>query len=183
MSWRKINHSLHRDIGFLCIGLTLLYAISGVAVNHITHDFNPSYKIVKQTASVTPVPKGTNPDMELVSKILGELEEYGKFKNVAMISPDNMRIFVEGNTIDVQLSTGSVLQEKVAKRPLLFELNYLHLNKPKQTWTIAADIYAVLLGFLAVSGLFMIRKKTLRRGIILTAAGFMIPVFFLIYLL
>lgn len=183
MNWRKINNALHRDIGFLCIGLTLLYAVSGVAVNHITHDFNPSYKIVKEETAVSPVPAETNPDMELVSRILDELGETGSFKNVAMLSPDLMRIFVEGNTIDVQLSTGKTIQEKVTRRPVLFELNYLHLNKPKKSWTVAADIYAVMLGFLAVSGFFMIRRKTLKRGLVLTAAGFAVPLFYLIYLL
>jgi len=183
MNWRRINYILHRDIGFLCIGLTLIYAVSGVVVNHISHDFNPSYTIKKIPAEVSPYPKGTPPDMNMVSKILSELDEYGKFNNVAMITPDQMRIFVEGNTIDVTLSSGKVIQEKVTRRPVLFEMNYLHLNKPKKAWTYVADIYAVLLGFLAVSGLFMIRKKTMRRGLVLTAAGFLIPIGFLIYLL
>lgn len=183
MNWRKINYILHRDIGFLCIGLTLLYAVSGVVVNHVSHNFNPSYKIERSTKQISPVPSGTTPDMNLVHGILSELGETGEFKNVAMTSPGNMRIFVEGNTIDVALKTGNVSMEKVERRPILFELNYLHLNKPKKSWTIAADIYAVLLGFLAISGLFMIRKKTLKRGILLTTAGFAIPVFFLIYLL
>ena len=44
MNWRRINHALHRDIGFLCVGLTLLYALSGIAVNHM-HDWNANYSI------------------------------------------------------------------------------------------------------------------------------------------
>jgi len=183
MNWKKINYILHRDIGFLCIGLTLLYAISGVVVNHISHDFNPSYKIEKITSQVSPAPKGAVPDMVMVKSVLTELEEYGKFKNVAFISPDNIRIFVEGNTIDYFLSSGTVVQEKVQKRPFLYELNYLHLNKPKKSWTYAADIYAILLGFLAISGLLMIRKKTIKRGVILTAIGFIIPIGYIIFLL
>ena len=51
MSWRQWNSVLHRDIGFLCIGLTLVYAISGVAVNHIG-DWNPSYTVINQTFEV-----------------------------------------------------------------------------------------------------------------------------------
>ena len=183
MNWRKINYILHRDIGFLCIGLTLLYVISGIAVNHISHDFNPSYKIVKEKAMVTPVSEGTAPDMTLINSILMQLDEKGAFKNAAMLSPGVIRIFTEGNTIDVNLATGEAAQEKYTRRPFLYELNYLHLNKPKKSWTIAADIYAVLLGFLAISGFFMIRKKTMKRGLILTAAGFAIPVTFLFLLL
>ena len=35
MKWRKWNIIIHRDLGYLCFGLTILYVISGVAVNHI----------------------------------------------------------------------------------------------------------------------------------------------------
>ena len=42
-----------------------------------------------------------------------------------------------------------------------------------------ADIYAVALGFLAVSGMLMMRGKTLRRGVVLTAIGFILPLLFL----
>jgi hypothetical protein len=44
MKWRKWNIIIHRDLGYLCFGLTILYVISGVAVNHI-HEWNPTYKI------------------------------------------------------------------------------------------------------------------------------------------
>ena len=33
----------------------------------------------------------------------------------------------------------------------------LHLNRGKKAWTYVADTYAVILLYLAVSGLFMIR--------------------------
>ncbi len=54
MSWRRWNYVLHRDIGFLCIGLTLLYAISGVAVNHIAQ-WNPSYRVERVETNIGPV--------------------------------------------------------------------------------------------------------------------------------
>jgi hypothetical protein len=183
MNWKRINYILHRDIGFLCIGLTLLYAISGVVVNHISHSFNPSYKIEHTATKVNPVTEGTVMDMEVVNDILSQLKENRKFKNVVMMAPDQMRIFVEGNTIDVTLSTGEVQMEHLTKRFLLYELNYLHLNKPKKAWTYIADVYAVLLGFLAISGLFMIRKKTMRRGLVLTGIGFAIPIVYLLFIL
>jgi hypothetical protein len=183
MNWRKLNFAIHRDLGYLCIGLTLLYAISGVAVNHITPNFNPSYKIVKEQTKVAPAPQDIAPDMNFVQKVLKDIEEFGRFKNVVMLDPDNMRIFVEGNTIDVQLSTGNVQQEKVSRRPILFELNYLHLNKPKGLWTYFADVYAVFLGLLAITGLLMLKGKHFVRGIVLTVTGVVVPVIFLLYLL
>lgn len=179
MTWRRINHVLHRDIGFLCIGMTLIYVISGVAVNHITHQFNPSYSIKKGEASVRPVVENAVPDMAMVTDILDQLHENGKLKNVAMLTPGNLRIFVEGNTIDVELATGKVQQEKVKQRPLLFQVNYLHLNKPKGGWTYLADAYAILLGVLAITGILMIRGKNRTRGLALTFIGFLVPIVYL----
>lgn len=183
MKWRKLNSILHRDIGYLCIGLTLIYAVSGVAVNHISHQFNPSYSIKKVPARVVPLPTDTSPDMKMVEDILSQLGETAAFKNVAMLSPGKLRIFVEGNTIDVELASGAVMQERVDRRPLLYEINSLHLNKPKKIWTYAADIYAVLLAALAITGIFMIRGKNKTRGTVLTLIGFVIPLVFIFFYL
>ncbi len=41
MAWRRVLVGLHRDIGFLILGLTLVYGVSGIAVNH-RHHWNPN---------------------------------------------------------------------------------------------------------------------------------------------
>ncbi|KAB2892246.1 MAG: hypothetical protein F9K32_00635 [Desulfobulbaceae bacterium] len=183
MHWRKLNHLLHRDIGYLCIGLTIIYAISGVVVNHTSHGFNPSYTIEKSTAEVPPLQRDRQPDAAYVDQVLLALGETAKLKNVAMLSPRTIRIFVEGNTLDVNLDTGQVQQERVKRRPLLFEVNYLHLNKAKGLWTWLADIYAIALLILALTGLLMIRGASRWRGLILTGAGFVFPVLYLLTML
>ena len=180
MNWRKWNYLLHRDIGYLCIGLTLVYAISGIAVNHISPGFNPSYSIEKSTGAVTPLPAGGKPDMQYIKSVLKELNEPGAYKNAALVSPGTIRIFVEDNTLDVQLATGQVAMERIHRKPILYEVNYLHLNKAKGSWTWLADVYGVALCLLALTGLLMIRGKQKKRGILLTAMGFLLP---LIYLL
>lgn len=180
MNWRKWNYFLHRDLGYLCIGLTLIYAISGIAVNHISPGFNPSYNIEKSTVVITPLSAGSTPDMKFIQSVLEEIGEQGVYKNAALVSPGTIRIFVEGNTLDVQMETGQVTMEKIRRKPILYEANYLHLNKAKGSWTWLADIYGVALFLMAVTGLLMVRGKQKRRGIVLTAMGFLIP---LIYLL
>jgi len=181
MKWRRLNYILHRDIGYLCIGLTLIYAVSGIVVNHISHSFNPSYTIEHSETTIEPVSKETKPDMALVDSILQQLGEKGAFKNVALLAPGKLRIFVEGNTIDVNLSNGEVKQEKVARRPILFEVNFLHLNKAKGIWTWIADGYAVLLVVLTITGFLMIRKNSRVRGLVLTGLGFVVPLVFLFF--
>ena len=44
MNLAKFNRVTHRDIGYLIAGLTIIYAISGIALNH-KHDWNPNYII------------------------------------------------------------------------------------------------------------------------------------------
>ena len=45
--WRKWNNILHRDIGYIIVGLTLVYGVSGIAVNH-TADWNPNYTVERE---------------------------------------------------------------------------------------------------------------------------------------
>lgn len=179
MGWRRWNHALHRDFGYFCIGLTIIYAVSGIAVNHTSHGFNPSYTIEKSSATVSPLKGGDTPDSKYIERVLSELHSVETLKNAAMLSPETIRIFTDGGTIDVDFKTGKATVEKVKKIPLLFEWNYLHLNKAKGLWTWIADIYGVALTLLAVTGLLMIRGRSKRRGIVLTIAGVLLPVGYL----
>lgn len=183
MKWRKWNYILHRDIGYLCVGLTLIYGISGIAVNHISSTFNPSYTIDKVSATGPPLLEGAQPDMDYILAVLRAVEEKGVYKNAALVSPGTMRIFVEGNTIDIQLKTGELTMEKVRRKPLLFALNYLHLNKAKGIWTWLADMYGIGLIFLALTGILMIRGQRKKRALLLTGLGFSIPLFYLLVML
>ena len=67
--------------------------------------------------------------------------------------------------------------------PLLHAVNFLHLNSYKKAWTWVADIYAVSLILLALTGLFMIRGKRKMRGILLTIVGSLVPLVFLFILI
>ncbi|MDH3544516.1 MAG: PepSY-associated TM helix domain-containing protein [Desulfuromonadales bacterium] len=178
MSWRRWNSLLHRDIGFLCIGLTLLYAISGVAVNHI-QQWNPSYSVERVETNIGPV-VGNPADAATALTILERLSEPGKLESSYRPDRNSLQLFVEGRSITVDLPSGHVVHDRAIPRPVLREMNFLHLNHPKKAWTWFADLYAIALAFLAISGLFMLRRKTLRRGLVLTSVGVVIPVFFLI---
>lgn len=171
---------LHRDIGFFCIGLTILYAISGVAVNHIK-DWNPNYVIKRIPAQIATLPAGTEVDDAVVADILKQLDEKRKLKSYFQNDPETVDIFVEGNTVKANIVTGEVVQERAVPRTFFYPLNFLHLNHPKKMWTWVADIYAVLLLLLAVTGLCMMKgkKQIMGRSGVLTLAGFLVPLLFL----
>lgn len=180
MNWRKWNNLIHRDLGYLCFGLTIVYVISGVAVNHIDR-WNPSYRVEHLRSTLDGPQTAATLDQPYIDALLARLGENRRYLNSFRPDAQTLQVFVEGNTISVNLATGEVLQEKVMPRPLLRQVNFLHLNHPKKLWSWFADLYAVSLGVLATTGLFVLRgKKGLSgRGAWLTGLGLLLPLIFL----
>src|SRR5471032_2906879 len=48
LSFRPWLRAFHRDIGYFAVGLTVVYATSGIAVNHLK-DWDPNFKQVNLT--------------------------------------------------------------------------------------------------------------------------------------
>jgi len=177
---RKWNRVIHRDLGYLAVGLSLIYAISGFVVNHV-QDWNPNYEIAHIKSNIGSIQFDTENPGESVKNILKRINTSEDYKTTFRPQPDILRIFKEDNTIDVNLKTGDVVQEIVRTRPLIYEMNFLHLNHPKKLWTYFADLYAISLAVLAITGLFILkgRQGIKGRGAWLTSLGILIPVFFL----
>ena len=180
MKWRKWNNCIHRDLGYLCFGLTIIYAISGVAVNHIG-DWNPNYRIEHIESAFNPADLNAFQGEAQIRYILNQVNETRQIKSSFYPGPDTLKIFVEGNTVSVNLATGNITQEKAVTRSVIHEMNFLHLNHPKKLWTWFADLYALSLAILSITGLFVLRgKKGIGgRGAWLASAGILIPVCFL----
>ncbi|MFO7653030.1 MAG: PepSY-associated TM helix domain-containing protein [Candidatus Krumholzibacteriia bacterium] len=170
---------LHRELGFLAVGLTLAYAVSGVAVNHVD-SWNPSYILATETSWIDPVGLGSTEDV--TAAVLAQLDPGAPVKNVWRATPEQLRIIVENATWHVRLDTGEVVWEGFRDRPLLRDLNFLHLNHGKGIWTWIADGYAVVLLILALTGIFLVRGRRglAGRGGALMAAGFLLPIVYLV---
>ena len=178
MSWRRLNNVLHRDLGYVAVGLTVIYAVSGIAVNHV-HHWNPSYKVVKTERSFTPIPVSDRETM--VAALVERLGLPGPPQNAFRSAPHVVELFYDGWSVKADAQAGVATTERVTERPVLRDANFLHLNHPKGLWTWVADVYAVLLIVLAVTGMFVLRGKTglSGRGKWLVAAGIAVPLLFL----
>ena len=179
--WRRWNAALHRDVGYATVALTLAYAISGLAVNHIA-SWNPNYAKVREARQIRPLDRA-QPTEALVRTAQAELRPEGRFKSAFQPDDDTLQIYYDRATYAVDLPSGKVLVEAVRPRPVLFALNQLHLNAPKRAWTVIADLYAVALILLALTGLFILKgpRGFLRRGLWLTGAGAAIPILYWIW--
>lgn len=181
MNWRRLNRAVHRDAGYFCAALTLVYAISGIAVNH-TADWNPSYKIERVEKSFAPVPVASREEM--VAALVVRLDLPGPPKSSFRSAPHLVDLFYDGWSVKADAQKGTATIERPRDRVLLRDANFLHLNHPKGLWTWFADGYAVLLALLAITGLFILRGRNgiTGRGLWLTAAGLLVPVAFVLVL-
>lgn len=177
VKFRKVCRTLHREFGFLAVGLTLVYAISGIAVNH-AHHWDANYARTAEHLVIDP--PGTGSTGEIRPLVLERLGLTGPIKNTWRAGPNEFQVFLEDSQFDVNLSTGEVVKSGFKKRPLLYDLNFMHLNSGKAPWTGIADAFAGILILLALTGIFLVkgRKGLLGRGGIMMALGFLVPIIY-----
>lgn len=176
-NWRKWNRAVHRDFGYLFLGMTLIYAISGIAINHLK-DWNPNYVVTTEDIQID-IP-AEKPNKQAVKEMLEPFEEDGNYRNHYFPNKDYLKIFIKDGTVSIDLTSGEGLIEKTRPRPLFREMNYLHYN-PIKYWTYFSDIFSGALILLGISGILIPRgdKGITRRGLWLTLLGILIPTVYL----
>lgn len=175
--WRPYLRALHRDIGYFAVGLTVVYALSGLAVNHIA-DWDPNFDNYEARHQVeVPLPAD---DAAVADRVRAALHIDDAPTEVYRSDARELSILFEGRTLHVDLDSGAVLEDGQRPRLLLRVSNWLHLNRGKKAWTYIADGYAVFLLFLAASGMLMLpgRKGLAGRGGLLVALGVAVPVLY-----
>lgn len=179
--WRRWSIALHRDVGYAAVALTIVYAVSGIAVNHIA-DWNPNYRRAKTAAAIAPITATETP--EIVASAMSQLKLSEPPRSSFRPDPNTVQLFYKGTTYHVDLPTGKVIVEATQPRPVLYEMNQLHLNHAKKAWTWIADIYALALLLLAITGLFVLKGRLgiTGRGAWFTAAGLLPVVYWLVFL-
>lgn len=172
---RKWLRIIHRDLGYFVVGITLVYAISGIILNHKKHSVDPAFKTIfieKQLKNYLTIEqfkaafnKEFNSDYQL-NTIIPEQQYY--------------QLFIKGGIGKYYTETGQLTFEVYKKKPLVFFMNKLHYNQ-KKYWTTPADFFGAALIFLALSGLFMVRGKNsfIKRGKWYVIAGVLLLVIYI----
>jgi hypothetical protein len=177
--WRPWLRAMHRDIGYVAVGLTFVYALSGLAVNHLTDwsDGDASFKTYSTSHEVGPL-KGE--DQAIADELRKRFAIKETPRELYRPTPDELEVIFDKRSLHVSTATGHVVDEGQKPRFILRVSNWLHLNRGKKAWTYFADGYAAGLLLLAMSGMFMIagKKGFFGRGAVLVAAGIAIPVLY-----
>jgi uncharacterized protein len=172
---RALCRVLHRDLGYLFFGATVVYAVSGIAINH-RNDWNPSYSISREEL---PLPAaGTNQPLTRAdaANVLAKAGVTSAYQNHYSPAPGQVRIFFRGGNATLDRAAGTMAVESIRRRPLLHTFNKLHYN-PGRWWTWFADVFSGALLIVALTGLFLLRGRhgITRRGGVLVAIGIFGP--------
>ena len=172
--WRAWLRAIHRDVGYLAIGFTVIYAISGIAQNHIEDWGDVSYKATETTSTIPEIPAST-PDADAYARVIA----------AAHLGPPTSKLRA-GDEIRLEYANGSkatligtqLTVQARSRRMFIGAANWLHTARHKKGWKYVADGFAVFLLYLAISGIFMIKGKLgLRgRGAFLISIGVAVPI-------
>lgn len=171
--WLRV---IHRDLGYLMVGICLVYGLSGMMLNHMNGQ-DPAYKSSYRTVAL---PAGL--EGRTLAEAWGAEEGVPALKNTMPIDEGHTRLMLEGGLGVYDRTTGTVDYEVHKKRQLIYWVNKLHYNRVNG-WSIMADLFAVSLIFFALSGIFMLKGKNglAGRGKWFLLAGLLIPVCYVLF--
>ncbi len=178
--WRKWNRAIHRDLGYIFFFTTIIYALSGIAINH-RDDWNPNYRVVVYEKELKQDLPQSKLSRQATKDLLSSIDDDLVYRSHYYPNQSTLKIFVKDGNVRVDIESREVLIEITKRRPILAPMNYLHYN-PIRWWTYFSDVYAGALALLGISGLFILKGKNgiTRRGAWLTGVGVVIPIIFLL---
>jgi hypothetical protein len=174
LRWRPWVRAIHRDVGYFSVGLTFIYAVSGLAVNHIA-DWEPNFRQVTRTHQLAAPLPADDESLAASARALAGIE--APIREVFRAGDDALEVVFDRRTLHVDTRSGRVVEEGQEPRFFLRAANWLHLNRGKKAWTLIADGYAGFLLLLSLTGLWMFpgRKGLLGRAGVIAVAGALVP--------
>ena len=175
MNWRGWTRVIHRDLGYFFTGVVLIFAVSGLAVNH-GRDWDPNFQVRRLAVQLDlPTRKGDVTEAK-VREALAVVDSCGEFRAMDFPTDHQLKIFLSDGSMLVSLTNGLGRYETVRRRTLLYSANRLHLN-PKGWWLVFSDVFAVALLVIVITGLVLLRGRSgfFGRGKWLVGAGVLVP--------
>ena len=163
---------LHRNIGYFVLGLTVVYAFSGVVLIYRDTDMLKSRVLVEKALE-----PGLSP--QALSEVL-------HLRRVKFSRSDGAVLSFRGGGVQngsYDVTTGAVRYSEKKLPAFIDRLTRLHKINSSKTAHWFAVGYGVLLLFLALSSLFMFKPGTtpFRRGLAISGAGIVGAVVLLLF--
>lgn len=168
--------SIHRELSYFFAGAVLVYAVSGLVMNH-RDTIDPHYAVSRTSCTVEGLPAEAGCDRAAVERLMTEMGVAEGYTKHYFPKPGHLKVFLKGgSSLEADLASGEVVYESLRRRPLLSALTTLHYN-PGRWWTWFADLFALCLIAITVTGLLLLKgPRGLRgRGGVEFAAGILLP--------
>ena len=171
IKWLRI---IHRDLGFLMVGISVIYAVSGILLNHMG-ETDPAFKTIEESITIQKGLTSESLEQEF------EAHSLPAIKRVMTIDTEHLQVLLDGGVGVYNSATGELDYERHTRRDLVYWINRLHYSNV-QGWSLIADLFAGALIFFAISGLFLVKgKKGIRgRGKWYLLIGLLIPILFVL---
>lgn len=191
-SLSNISRSLHRDLGYFFIGITLIYAITGFILSArglgwFKYDYNFQTNISKSISI-------DNFKKKLIEEAKdGKLDYIYKFgtkdvverniNRLVFIKEENKVLYFDYKYMHIDYHINSGLTNIIYRSypPFLQLFIGSHLSTNNKVWFYLAMVYSIVLAFFALSAIVMVKGKYgfKKRGLFLMLAGIITVVIFL----
>ncbi|NQY20215.1 MAG: hypothetical protein HRT40_02715 [Campylobacteraceae bacterium] len=193
-SFSDIMRSLHRDLGYFVIGLTLIYAITGFILSGRDLGWMEQTYIYEQNLSQNISKdefikklKKTMKNTEIVTDIHPAIMKYSikKIKSFEFKKEEENILYFKykANIIKYNKISGDMIFEIHSYPGFLKKFITAHKSKQKDVWFYLAIMYSIILSFLAISAMFMVKGKYSfpRRGVFIMLSGIALVIAFLYF--
>ena len=122
--FRRYCRTVHTHLSFFFTGVILIYAVSGITMNHLK-DFNPKYYItVNNYAENGIFPHSRNFTKKEIIQLLKKIDEQNNYIKHFYPNSSTLKVFLKsGSTYVLNIQTGNVTYEGVKKRPVFYQFS------------------------------------------------------------
>jgi len=165
MEKKSINYYmrvLHRDLGFLAIGFTIIFGLSGIVLIYRDTDFLKQEKQIEKQLS---------PNMEE-----SELGMTLRIRNFEVEKTDNNIVYFKNGTYNK--TTGIANYSEKSLPEFFNKINSFHKASSGKVTHWGSVIFGIVLLFLAVSSFWMFKlsSKQFKRSLILSGVGLILAI-------
>ena len=140
--FRKWSRFIHRDLSFFFSGILIIYALSGIYMNH-RDSINPHYTVERVEFNINAYPSGTTLSKEEVIELLKPYKLDKLYTKHYYPKNDYMKVFIKGgSSYELNQLSGKGVVEILSKRHFISDMVKLHYN-PGKWWTWFSDVFCV----------------------------------------
>lgn len=176
----KTLRALHRDLGYLYVGLIISFAFSGILMNHRGVWHPEKYTVETKSIQVKLPDKKKEITDAYIENLASTLQIDDKLKR-HLLRNGQLRLMFNYTEVEIDTKTGKGEMISFIKTPLISQMMSLHKNT-SNGWIYYSDIFGLSLITIAITGMFMLThgKYTFKkRGWKLAVAGMLFPILLL----